>query len=401
MRKVLLVWEQGGNLGHLARLLPVAQALRLQGTAVEFVVPTQGEAPGILDSAGFAWRALPVAATTPGQGAAINHADVLLRCGFGLPLGELQDMVRRWQAVFESGAATAAVIDASPVALFAARSACMHAIALGHGFEIPSPGEPRPLFSPWLPDAARRAQHCEDRLVHSLTRLAQSLGTPAAPRALDALYEQDRTALCTWPELDHFERLAGSVTSYIGPIWSDLPGAQPHAFAQRPGRKVLVYLNLVDQRHDPLWQALAHCQANVLAVSPRGNAAAAAPARRWGVEVVDHAVLVGPLLAAADAVIGHGGMGLSSMALQAAKPLLLLPEHLEQGILANRLATQGLAAATVHLADAANMLRRIEALLDASAPGPAVRGLAARRAGFSPREAVRQLVFKLMPDGLQ
>ena len=89
------------------------------------------------------------------------------------------------------------------------------------------------------------------------------------------------------------------------------------------------------------------------------------------------------------------------MALQAAKPLLLLPEHIEQGILANRLARQGLAGATVRLRDRQNMLRRVESLLAGGNLPQAVSEFAARHAAFSPSHAVDRLLLKLLPDDLQ
>ena len=33
---ILIVWEHGGNLGHLGRLLPIARTLRQQGYTVVF-----------------------------------------------------------------------------------------------------------------------------------------------------------------------------------------------------------------------------------------------------------------------------------------------------------------------------------------------------------------------------
>ncbi|MEP6824168.1 MAG: hypothetical protein ABI919_05075 [Ramlibacter sp.] len=401
MPKVLLVWEQGGNLGHLARLLPIARSLRDKGAETEFVIPGQGVARSTVECAGFRWSAAPSLALSAGEGPAINHADVLLRCAFGLPTDQLHARVLQWQSIFVASAATAAVIDASPLALYAARSMGLNAVALGHGFEIPTTFEPHPCFAPWLAGAAERALRCDEQLAHSIDGLAQLFGTETAPRSLNALYAPPGTALCTWPELDHFERPPGFNTPYIGPIWSDLPGAQPQAFAPRPGPKVLAYLNLVDKRHDLLWQALGKCGANVLVISPSGDARAAEAARGRGIEVVERAVLLAPLLKASDAVVSNGGIGLCSMALQSAKPLLLLPEHVEQGILANRLARQGLAAATIRWGDKANIFQRAETLLGAGTPAPALLELAARRAAFSPAEAVNQLVFRLLPDALQ
>ncbi|RYF36260.1 MAG: hypothetical protein EOO25_21200, partial [Comamonadaceae bacterium] len=196
MHKVLLVWEQGGNLGHLARLLPIAQALRDRGAEVEFVLPAGDATRSHVEAAGFPWRAVPVRMHVPGDAPAINQAEVLLRCGFGLPAGQLHALILEWRTILEASEATAAVIDASPLALYAARSLGLNAVALGHGFELPTTTAARPCFAPWLPDAAPRAARSEERLAQSLDLLADTLGVPAAPRGLGELYPHDRTALC-------------------------------------------------------------------------------------------------------------------------------------------------------------------------------------------------------------
>ena len=52
MQPVLVVWEHGGNLGHLARLLPVARALRERGHAVVFAVAQPRAVAPLLAGAG-------------------------------------------------------------------------------------------------------------------------------------------------------------------------------------------------------------------------------------------------------------------------------------------------------------------------------------------------------------
>ena len=230
-RKVLLVWELGGNLGHLGRLLPVAQALRQRGVEVEFAVADGAAAAKYLEPAGFRCTTVVAPARPVGETQALNHADVFLRCGFGLPVESLAAQVGQWQGFFSAGGFDAAVMDSSPLALLAARSAGLHAIALGHGFEIPLPGAPGPCFAPWVPGVAESAREREQWLGEVFDRLATALGQAGAPRNLAQLFPAAQSALCAWPDLDHFARPTGAGQApYIGPIWSQLPGASPCAF---------------------------------------------------------------------------------------------------------------------------------------------------------------------------
>lgn len=402
-RKVLIAWEHGGNLGHLGRLLPVALALRMQGCDVEFAVADAVAGVRFLTPAGFRWRLGPARIPqSSGEGQALNHADILLRCGLGMPTASVASLIRQWQLVLKDSRASSVLVDASPMALYAARSAGLHTVGLGHGFEIPPPGQPGPCFAPWAQDASILSRGHEKRLADCLDALATHLGSPAAPRTTAELYSPGSSALCTWPELDHFERPQdAAATLYIGPIWTELPGAEAYAFPGQAGPKVLAYLNPVDKRYDLLWQALRRIGANVLVLSPGGRERACEAARGWGVHVVERPVLLAPLLQECDAVIGHGGMGLSSMALQGAKPLLLLPEHTEQAILAHRLHKRGLATATIRYQDKINMQERVAALLSTADSNRALSEFAASYTSFTPSQAVDSLVSKLVGFALQ
>ena len=115
-------------------------------------------------------------------------------------------------------------------------------------------------------------------------------------------------------------------------------------------------------------------------------------ARGWGIEVLDYATALQGLLDECAAVVSHGGMGLSSMALKAGKPLLLLPQNVEQGILAHRLLKQGLAQATVRLRDREKVQSRVDELLATGRDRTKLGAFAARYALYSPSTAVAKAV---------
>lgn len=388
---ILIAWQHGGNLGHLGRLLPVAQGLRARGRTVLFAVADAAAAARHLEPAGFEWVAIPVPVAVPVEGQVLNHAGILLRCGFADAADAVAAQVREWQALFRATQARVLLADAAPLALYAAHAAALPVLALGHGFEVP-PALPGLNFAPWLPAAREDAAATEKRLAHALEALARHLDAPAAPRSLGELFPGQSCVLCTWEELDHFDR--PGQPAYVGPVWGDLAQGPQVGFKRTEGPKVLAYLNLIDKRYDLLWQALTASGAEVLVLSPGGTPWAHDAARGWGVEVVDHPVDLAPLLAHADAVVNHGGMATCSMALLAGKPLLVLPQNAEQGILAHRLARRALATATVRLRDKANMQQRAQALLDDS-PRAAVAALATRYRGYTPAAAVDSIASRL------
>lgn len=163
-----------------------------------------------------------------------------------------------------------------------------------------------------------------------------------------------------------------------------------------PGPKIVCYLNLVDKRHDLLWQAMSNFGVNALVVSPAGNPKACASARGWGVEVVEHPVGIEKLMPDCTAVVGHGGMGLTSLSLARGKPLLLLPEHMEQFILAQRLFRRDLASGTIRLRKKEKIQSLVENLFTKDLESRARISFAARHSAYAPQHGVDEVVCAVL-----
>lgn len=249
---------------------------------------------------------------------------------------------------------------------------------------------------PWIENSAVKAAELEVRLEESLRTLAKAVPVrygDKAPTSLRTLFRSDRVALCAWPEFDHFDRGAGILdlaNVYAGPIWSDSSRGDIVEWPHGAGPKVLCYLNLRDKRYDLVWQALKSHGANVLVISPSDVPKACEAARGWGIHVIERPVQLSPLLKNCDAVVGHGGMGLTSMALHAGKQTLLFPEHMEQAILAYRLNKQGLALSTIRLKTKAGIAEKIDQLLNGETLKQQARLFASLHSGYSPTMAVQK-----------
>ncbi len=396
-------------MGHLARLLPVARRLRDSGCRVVFAVVNEQAGARRLTPEGFERTRAPQVQVTAGEnppgsavetGSVLCHSELYLRVAFGRP-DLAGQCVRQWLALFDDLRPAALLVDASPLALYAALCLGLHSVAIGHGFEVPPQGDNEPCFKPWEDGAAQRMEAFGHQLREALRRVRQLLPVALAQRAplsLHDLFAPSATALCTWPELDHFERATppgGAPAHYVGPIWSEPPDGHILAWPQRPGPKVLCYLNLRDKRHDLLWQALTQAGANVVVLSPGGVPRACEAVRGWGVTVVEEQIRISSMLGECTAVVTHSGMGTVSMALHAGKPLLLLPENVEQGILAWRLSRQGLAVATVRLKDKTKVRERVGSVLDGAPLKLCAQAFARKYSGFTPEMAVSEVVTLL------
>ena len=343
-RPILVVWEHGGNLGHIARLLPIVDALLKRGLRVVFAAAQPSAvAPLFAHYPKVKIVQIPqVVVPLMFSDAAVCPADIWLRCGFASP-PHAKVCVTQWLTLFKYLDPAVVLVDASPMALYATYLAGIACLAIGHGYELP-PSMPSQNFTPWESDFSAQIDYSERVLKSALIGLASALmpEMPTASKRVMRLREATSVgallglvphALCAWPELDHFER-DRDTSCFTGPIWHSLPQAQPMVWPDKPGAKVLCYINLVDKSLDFLWQALTKFGANVVVVSPTGNDRACQAVRGWGIAVSQQPVLLESMLPGCDAVIGHGGMGFTSAALHAGKPVMLLPTQIEQELLA-------------------------------------------------------------------
>lgn len=403
MQTVLVVWEHGGNLGHLARVLPIVCELRLRGCAVVVATAHPVETARYFTDSGVSLIQTPPIALQAAVGERfLTPAEITLNCGFS-DRAIARRAVMAWLACFSRLKPDAILVDASPIAAFAANFVKIPLMMIGHGFELP-PAQPGLNFAPWLAEVPVPKIAAEQRLRSTLDQLTCELSINSAhEKRLDQnqhfkIQPSSQTALCTWPELDHFER-TNKDGRFMGPIWSDIPGAHAANWPDKGGPKVLCYLGLNDRRYDLLFQALVQKGANVLVVSPSGDPQVCEATRSWGIVVHQTPIRLADVLENCSAVICNGGMGLVSMALHAGKPLMLVPHQLEQALLCYRLLNRGLAVGTLSLNHKAQVKARVNALLDDGAFLQRVKKLAQRYAPFTPALVVKQVVDRLLRTG--
>jgi UDP:flavonoid glycosyltransferase YjiC (YdhE family) len=151
-----------------------------------------------------------------------------------------------------------------------------------------------------------------------------------AGRSLENLLETDEEVLCTFPELDHYPERKEA--SYFGPLFMDDQGVEPQ-WPDGSGTPVFAYLrrNYVALR--AAVDELARSGRPVLAVVPGLRDAKAHGPLRISAEPVR----VSSVVARCGLGVCHGGHGTVAAMLLAGVPLVLLPEHLEQYVLARRL----------------------------------------------------------------
>jgi UDP:flavonoid glycosyltransferase YjiC (YdhE family) len=339
MSRILFAWEMGSNFGHLVTLLPLAERLRDQGHEVLFAIRDLRHAHEFVSERGFRFLSAPTPSADlrlDPRFMPVSYADMLMLEGMG-SIHTAMPLVEAWHTLFDLFKPDAIVVEHAPVAMLSAQLVGLKRIAIGTGFALPPLTNPFPIFR-----QVRQARHgvvlqAEQHIANTLNRLCLKYGKKPVEKAAD-IFRGTARMLTTLPELDHYG--SRPAESYLGRI----SGFQGSAKLERPawpanGKKVLLYMQPSYRGLDGVLRGLQRAGCAVMACVP--GVAAGSGGNSGNVVVSSNRLDVEALLPEAELVVTHGGHGLVCQALLHGKPLIMLPQQLEQSLLARRVQKYG------------------------------------------------------------
>lgn len=392
MARIALAWELGAGFGHLARLLPLAVALRRRGHDCVFIVRDPHRAQGPVTSLGFPILQAPVwRGATPRFDAPLSYAGVIRRCGFHAAPG-LAGLVSCWRGLFDLLAPDLILMEHAPAAMVAAQIDGRRVALIGSGWSLPPLAAPLPAFEALPAEGATRQLVAEAQVLTTINLVRRELGRPPLD-TLAALFAAADSFLCTFPELDHYApRPAGA--EYIGPLELPIAAAAPD-WPDAPGeaRRVFAFLDADRPDFAELMAGLAETELPVLAVARDLH-----KTQRTALETERLRFAEGPVdleraVAECAAVVCQGGHGTLAAALVAGRPVLLLPlrNHTEQRVTAERLTAAGVALAAAPGAAAPAVASSLRRLVENPGYTAAVAAVARRHAEHDPRAAAEHV----------
>lgn len=344
--RLLCVWEQGGNLGHLSNLrLPIEVALEqgfevvLAARELHRVCEVLSGLPITLLQAPFKQNSAPA-----DQAAFLSYTHLLGHQCFSSSI-ELEMYARAWRGIFDLVQPQIVLFEHSPTALVASVGYAFKKILIGASFALPpsdklhaSPFLPFPN-TPQTEEVYTRLRHDDQRLLAVINMALSKLQQPAL-QSLGQIYSQsDQQLLLTWPALDQYgERPA---TNYLGveplqdaaaPLWP--PGG---------GAKVFGYL----QNFPAIEYFLRDVQAAQVCALLLVRGLPPAARQKFtsdNIRFVDDLVSLALVADQAAWVVHHGNHSTMSTFLCKGVPQLIIPRHQEQLFGALRLVSQGCAA---------------------------------------------------------
>ncbi|MBV9840270.1 MAG: glycosyl transferase-like UDP-glucuronosyltransferase [Sphingomonadaceae bacterium] len=322
MARVLIGWELGAHSGHVRRILSIAEMLTRAGHAVSLALQR-------IDAGGAGTRGFPLfqapiwprlIASIAGTSTIRTHseADILARLGLDIP-GTLSALIAGWDAIFAAARPDVVIAEYAP-ALLCAAAARIPSVGIGTAFELP------PATMPRFPSLADKPAVTDEAALLALTNgeLARAGRKPLA--ALPAIFACDAPIVSAFAAFDPYAQWRE--TTLVPP---QLP--LPIPFAAEPrGPEAFVYWPENFAAAGKLWDALATSGLPIRLHAPSLLAAQSNRLAAAGLVIEPNPLPFAAIVARSRIIVSHGGAGITSSALVAGLPHVVVPIDLEKSV---------------------------------------------------------------------
>ena len=380
MARILIAWELGAGFGHITRLLAIAGALKARGHRPFLALSNLVETWPAYRSTSYPILQSPMYQRPPGPRRRLRTAsltDILALCGF-LNADELLAMVRAWERLIDAVRPGAIVADYSPTLSLAAFGA-HPLVAIGDGFTLPPHDLPTfPALQPRIHGLER-----EERMLEVVRRVQRARRRPQ-PEAMPQIFAARAQFVCTLPELDPYR------------AWRDRPAEGAFEPLPKPAPPAA----------GPGFFAYLAADARFIATAVRGLAEAPVKGRFFirrapgnmkrllaerGHHVYDRPAPIQAVLREVPAIVHHGGIGTTEIALALGRPQLLFPRHLEQQLTATALVKLGVGISLGGKFTQAQVIEALRRLLEDRRFARRAQAFAARLAKRKQRDNVARI----------
>jgi hypothetical protein len=345
MARILIGYELGGGLGHVAGIVDLAIALRAAGHEPVLALRDLRTARPRLEGRGLVFTQAPFV-PPPRRADALGFrtytmGDILKLWGYADP-GHLGLFVHAWDTLLRALAPDLVIGEFSPALAVAAHGRIPRATMAVGGFMAPPVERNFRPMRPWQLETPAVSLVHEAAVLDSVNAIQGERGLPSFDCA-PALFGGEAVFVCTIPELDPYAAAPGRQA--IGAI--GLPPCV--ASRDRPAARSGVFLYLAHD-HPCLDVVLAAVAASGLrgCGHVRGGIDPAElerrhPGLRDRLRLLAQPAPLQDVLPGVATVIHHGGHGVALEALRAGTPQLILPQVLEQTLTARAIRRLGAA----------------------------------------------------------
>jgi hypothetical protein len=326
MKKILCVWELGGNFGHLTNLATIAETLVKNG--FEVVVALRD-----LQSAEWIFQTIPVILLQSpvflGRSRLnerpSNMADILYGLGYGNS-SALAGLVSAWRGLFKLVRPEIIIFDYAPTALLAASDLPVKRIVTGIGFSDLPPGNPIISLEEVKSSRPIDLKSREAEIVNNINLVAKLFRLPRVNYISD-LYSADKSVVANIPALDIYAKFRRDVV-YRRPemLRNRFPRQE---WPKRGELKVLMYLDYNVKNVPVVLQLLKEMNLSLLGFIKNIGENDRLKLNDESCTMINSNLDIESALETANIVIVHGG-NLLVQAILSNKKVVSLPTQLEQ-----------------------------------------------------------------------
>jgi UDP:flavonoid glycosyltransferase YjiC (YdhE family) len=389
MATVLIMWELGAGLGHVARLLPIASGLVQRGHRVYAAVRDLTAGHSILGGFVSLLQA-PVQLRPPTDQIQLPFTFAHLLHNFGFAnLKDLAGRIEAWSSVFDLVQPDLMLLDHSPTALLAARGHPARKALIGSGFFCPPDAHPLPNLRSWRPADQQQLRNDEARVLATMNRVLESRSQRPLDRITQLYAEVDENILVTFKELDHYQDRKGA--RYWG-AWTKISGKSVE-WPLGDGPRIYAYFKPVKQLPEIL-TLLARLGARMLIYSDGIPAPVirrfTSASMRFETQPLDLAEIG----RSCDLAILNANHGTTISMLMSGRPILQLPITLEQALLSVAVEKLG-AALGANFERPDQVESAVQKMLASSSFASAASNFANRYADFDGANQAERVVTRL------
>lgn len=391
MSRILCCWELGGGFGHLYPLVPFLSAFDQQGIEVGFATQNLARAEQVIGRFNVKLMQSPVW-QTPSRSfsLSLNYAQNLFRNGY-CHLPSLKGNLKAWLSLFEIWQPDLIIADHAPTSILAAKLLEIPRAAMGSGFILPPCSSPMPSIHPWFSIPHHNLLVKEKECLNQINKALTALGCRHISVLAD-IFEGAELFLTTFPELDHYGPRQD--IRYWGPVLSVENGIEP-SWREGSGKKIFMYLNY---HYRFLYQILTRIKEIGLPTFAVIRDMPEKAAKEWeggNIKISTEPVNLKKAIEQSHFFITHGGVNTGSFILLSGKPLLILPEHLEQCLWGYRISKRKLGIMINWFSPRPDFSKKLNELLNHKNTLNAVSAFANKYKDYASDKTVQEICNRL------
>lgn len=336
-KKILFIWEQGADYGHIYAFLPIALEMKRRGHEPILVLKDLTWAEKALGGHGLTWLQGPVwQANLGGLPSPISYSEVMFRNGFSHDFGLLA-LCRAWQNLIALIKPDLLVFDFCSTSMLATLYSGIPRVRIGASYVLPPLSRPIESNSWWLQQPTTRLAEIENAALGTANKVLSKLGQDPIS-ALSQVLKCDEEFIFGSHSLDQYPQRKGG--NYFGAIQDIEQGTLPN-WPTQPGKRVFAYLKTSYRHFDAVLKALAALDINTVVHAPGISQKNINTYQSNNLTFSVDPIQMESARRQCDLGICHAGAGTTEALLAAGKPVLLLPMQGEQESTARRVEQLG------------------------------------------------------------